>query len=246
VFGTPAMVGVFQVCSQLALVTSAILAAIGGHLLPGVAAAFGHNDRPRVQALYQLSTRWSLMIGFPLVPVVVGHAGLLTQTLGIREGATALVILSFGRLVDLATGSVAAVLMVAGHARLSLFNSLLFLGLSLGFDALLIPPFGLTGAACASAASLVIINVVRVGQVWHYLQIQPVQRALGRVVAAALVAAVPTVLIPDMNLPDLTQIVVLFGVLLAAYVPIVLWLVVDETDRAVLHGIVRRVRPARA
>ena len=78
---------------------------------------------------------------------------------------------------------------------------------------------------------------------WHYLQIQPVQRALGRVVAAALVAAVPTVLIPDMNLPDLTQIVVLFGVLLAAYVPIVLWLVVDETDRAVLHGIVRRVRP---
>jgi len=246
VFGTPAMVGVFQVCSQLALVTSAILAAIGAIFSPVVAAAFGHNDRPRVQALYQLSTRWSLMIGFPLFLFVVGHAGLLTQTLGIREGATALVILSFGRLVDLATGSVAAVLMVAGHARLSLFNSLLFLGLSLGFDALLIPPFGLTGAACASAASLVIINVVRVGQVWHYLQIQPVQRALGRVVAAALVAAVPTVLIPDMNLPDLTQIVVLFGVLLAAYVPIVLWLVVDETDRAVLHGIVRRVRPARA
>ena len=246
VFGTPAMVGVFQVCSQLALVTSAILAAIGAIFSPVVAAAFGHNDRPRVQALYQLSTRWSLMIGFPLFLFVVGHAGLLTQTLGIREGATALVILSFGRLVDLATGSVAAVLMVAGHARLSLFNSLLFLGLSLAFDALLIPPFGLTGAACASAASLVIINVVRVGQVWHYLQIQPVQRALGRVVAAALVAAVPTVLIPGMSLPNLTEIVVLFGVLLAAYVPIVLWLVVDETDRAVLHGIVRRVRPARA
>lgn len=246
VFGTPAMVGVFQVCSQLALVTSAILAAIGAIFSPVVAAAFGHNDRPRVQALYQLSTRWSLMIGFPLFLFVVGHAGLLTQTLGIREGATALVILSFGRLVDLATGSVAAVLMVAGHARLSLFNSLLFLGLSLAFDALLIPPFGLTGAACASAASLVIINVVRVGQVWHYLQIQPVQRALGRVVAAALVAAVPTVLIPGMSLPNLTEIVVLFGVMLAAYVPIVLWLVVDETDRAVLHGIVRRVRPARA
>ena len=48
------MVGVFQVCSQLALVTSAILAAIGAIFSPVVAAAFGHNDRPRVQALYQL------------------------------------------------------------------------------------------------------------------------------------------------------------------------------------------------
>jgi len=34
--------------------------------------------------------------------------------------------------------------------------------------------------------------------------------------------------------------------LTALHLPIVLWLVVDETDRAVLHGIVRRVRPARA
>src|SRR5207248_10464343 len=65
-FGTSAMVGVFQVCIQLALVTSAILAAIGAIFSPVVAAAFGNDDRPRVQALYQLSTRWSLMIGFPL------------------------------------------------------------------------------------------------------------------------------------------------------------------------------------
>jgi O-antigen/teichoic acid export membrane protein len=246
VFGTPEMVGVFQVCAQLALVTSAILAAIGAIFSPVVAAAFGNDDRPRVQALYQLSTRWSLMVGFPLFLFVVGHAGLITQTLGIREGTTALVILSFGRLVDLATGSVAAVLMVSGHARLSLMNSLLFLGMSLVFDAALIPPFGLTGAACASGLSLVIINVLRVGQVWHYLQIQPVQRALGRVVAAALAAAVPTLLIPDLHMPHLTEIVVLFAIFLAVYIPIVLILVVDETDRAVLHGIVRRVRPARA
>jgi O-antigen/teichoic acid export membrane protein len=246
VFGTPEMVGVFQVCAQLALVTSAILAAIGAIFSPVVAAAFGNDDRPRVQALYQLSTRWSLMVGFPLFLFVVGHAALITQTLGIREGTTALVILSFGRLVDLATGSVAAVLMVSGHARLSLMNSLLFLGMSLVFDAALIPPFGLTGAACASALSLVIINVLRVGQVWHYLQIQPVQRALGRVVAAALAAAVPTLLIPDLHMPHLTEIVVLFAIFLAVYIPIVLILVVDETDRAVLHGIVRRVRPARA
>ncbi|HVI36076.1 MAG TPA: oligosaccharide flippase family protein [Gaiellales bacterium] len=246
VFGTPEMVGVFQVCIQLALVTSAILAAIGAIFSPVVAAAFGNDDRPRIQSLYQLSTRWSLMVGLPLFLFVIGHAALITQTLDIHDGAKALVILSFGRLVDLATGTVAAVLMVAGHARLSLMNSLLFLGLSLGFDALLIPRYGLTGAACASALSLVIINVVRVAQVWHYLHIQPVQRELARVVVAAVIAAVPTLLVPDLSMPRLSEVIVLFGLLVAVYVPLVLLLVVDETDRAVLEGIVRRVRPARA
>jgi O-antigen/teichoic acid export membrane protein len=243
IFGTPAMVGVFQVCAQLALVTSAILAAVGAIFSPVVAAAFGRDDRPRVQALYQLSTRWSLMIGFPLFLFVVGHAALITRTLGIREGATALVILSFGRLVDLATGSVAAVLMVAGHARLSLINSLLFLGMSIAFDAALIPQFGLTGAACASAASLVVINLIRVFQVWKYLRIQPVQRALGRVVATGLVAIVPTLLVPDLTSSGVAQVLVLAAVLVAVYVPLVLAVAVDDTDRAVLDGIRRRVRP---
>jgi len=65
-------------------------------------------------------------------------------------------------------------------------------------------------------------------------------------VVAAVIAAVPTLLVPDLSMPRLSEVIVLFGLLVAVYVPLVLLLVVDETDRAVLEGIVRRVRPARA
>jgi O-antigen/teichoic acid export membrane protein len=242
-FGSPELVGVFQVCLQLSLVTSAILAAMSAIFSPIVAAAFGRHDRARVAGLYQLSTRWSLMIGLPLFMFVVINTDLITTTLGIPSGATALVILSFGRLVDLATGSVAAVLMVAGYARLSLLNSLLFLGMSLVFDLLLIPPYGLVGAASASAASLILINLLRVSQVWQRVHIQPMQRRLLRVAAAAVVAALPPLLISETVLPGGAAIAVRFAVLLAIYVPLVLTLVIDATDREVLAGVVNRLRP---
>jgi hypothetical protein len=69
------------------------------------------------------------------------------------------------------------------------------------------------------------------------------QRRLLRVAAAAVVAALPPLLISETVLPGGAAIAVRFAVLLAIYVPLVLTLVIDATDREVLAGVVNRLRP---
>ena len=245
VFGTAALIGIFQAALQVALLTAAILAAVSAIFSPVVAAALSTHNRGRVQSMYATTTKWSLMIGLPYFLFVVTHSHQIMGLFGtgFTAGAEALAILALGRLVDLATGSVAAVLVMAGYSRLSLINSLIFLGTSVVGDIILIPRYHLVGAAIASAIAVVLVNVLRVGQVWHLLRVQPFQWRLIGVVAAGLIALPVTLLLPDISGRPAIQMLIELALAAVIYLPALWLLAVDDTDRQVLAG-VRRGRRA--
>ena len=55
--------------------------------------------------------------------------------------------------MNVGTGVTSNLQAMAGHAKATLLNSLLFLGMSVGLDLALIPPFGILGAARSEHAS---------------------------------------------------------------------------------------------
>ena len=70
-----------------------------------------------------------------------------------------LVVLAIGQFINVSTGSVGFVLIMAGNERLARNNTLLAATVSLVLNVLLIPPLGALGAAIATAASIASLNL---------------------------------------------------------------------------------------
>ena len=85
-----------------------------------------------------------------------------------------------GQTVNVATGGVAFVLVMAGFTGIDLADNLLAAALLFALAIPLAAAVGPTGAAAASAAALAAVNVVRLIQVAHRVGVQPFDAAYAR------------------------------------------------------------------
>lgn len=76
------------------------------------------------------------------------------------NGHIALLILCAGQIVNVLCGSVGMVLLMTGHQQYSIFSVLIAVLLNAGLNLLLIPVYGLTGTAIATASSVAAWNII--------------------------------------------------------------------------------------
>jgi O-antigen/teichoic acid export membrane protein len=132
-------------------------------ILPNIAGMHARGDRIGLQHLVTKAARIvSLMAAAGLAILLFAGHPLLSLMFGAEftEAYMALIILAFGQLVNALFGPVALVLNMTGHERLTLIGVLVAVGVNVLLNLLLIPRFGMEGAACASAAALITWNVV--------------------------------------------------------------------------------------
>lgn len=228
-------VGVFGVTRRLSMVLAALLSSISVLLIPMVADLHHRRELAELDRLFRTATRWLFTIGFPLclVEILFGHDLLTLFGEGFVSGTSALTILALGQLVNVGTGAAAGVLAIVGRTRLSMLDSLLFVGLSLGLDLLLIPRWDIVGAAVASASALAAVNLLRVAQVRHVLGIVPYDRRILRPLAAGLAAGAVAWLLPVAALDPVPRLTVHVATLGVVYAALLLAFGIDPVDRQV-------------
>ena len=77
-----------------------------------------------------------------------------------KGGATALVVLTLGQLVNAATGSVGYILQMTGKHQLLTLIVATAAAVNLGLNYMLIPAMGMDGAALASLVAMAVLNLV--------------------------------------------------------------------------------------
>jgi O-antigen/teichoic acid export membrane protein len=237
-------VGVFGVARRLSMVVGSLLASITVLFNPTVANLHHKRDHGELDRLFRTATRWLFTFGFPLCLIEVAFAHDLLHVFGegFTGGATALAILALGQLVNVGTGTVAGVLAMIGRARMSVLNSLFFLGLSLLLDFLLIPAWGILGAAIANATSLAVVNLLRVVQIRKVLGIFPYDHRFLRPLGAGLIGGTVALLLPLAGLdpgPRLALRVLVLGVV---YLGTLAAFGIDPVDREIAKAIRDRLR----
>jgi O-antigen/teichoic acid export membrane protein len=103
-------------------------------------------------------------------------------------GTTVLVLLAFAELMNAGTGICGPLIDMTGHTRVKLANTILWTVLLIGGDALLIPRWGVVGAATASLIAIGTVNVVTVAEVWILERLIPYDRSFWKPVVAGLAA----------------------------------------------------------
>lgn len=131
-------------------------------LAPQLSRAFARGHRADAQQLMYLSTAWMMLVSWPVYLVVMAGAPQLLTIFGpgYEAGAVVVVIGSLGMLYGTSAGAVDTALVMSGHTVLSMLNSVTVLVLNLVLNLVLIPVYGVTGAAVAWAGTVVVRNVL--------------------------------------------------------------------------------------
>ena len=186
---SPADAGIYAAVTRLlrvgGLAQRALILALG----PRISALLAVGDRDGAQLLYRVSTTWLVAISFPAYLLLAAASPTVVQIFGddFGPGAVPLTILSLAMLVNMGTGPVTTILLMAGKATWNLGNTAGSLVINVALNLLLIPPFGLTGAAIAWSAAILFENLVPAFQIARSLRLHPLSAGLLFFAAAAIV-----------------------------------------------------------
>jgi O-antigen/teichoic acid export membrane protein len=233
-----ATVGVYGVARRLSALLTGLMASVSFLFLP-IVADLHHSGRTReLDQMFKTSTRWLVTLALPVCLVEVLFAPEIMSIFGkgFSGGSGALIVLAIGQLVNVGTGTVAGLQAMAGYARLTLMNSVLFLSLSIVLDLLLIPWMGLLGAAIASTTSVVTINLVRLRQVRKNLGIVPYDRSFRRPFVAAVPAAAVAWFLPLPELGVMADLLIRTSLLSVVYIGALLVQGLEPIDRQIIRS----------
>jgi O-antigen/teichoic acid export membrane protein len=153
---------------------------------PRFAELFAVGDRRGAGVVYRVTTAWLIVMTWPLYLLAVIYGPVVLSIFGhsYRAGHAVMVILGLTMLVATACGQVDMVLITTGRSSWSLANGLSALVINIGLDVLLIPRFGITGAAVGWAAAIGVTNLVPLVQLAVAVRLHPFGR--GTLTAGAL------------------------------------------------------------
>jgi O-antigen/teichoic acid export membrane protein len=173
IWGTKADVGIFNVASRTANLTQFILIGINSIVEPKFAGLYRRGEMAALNSMARKSAKLTTVLALPLVVIFAGFPNLIMGIFGpqFKEGSLILVILTAGQFVNVATGSVAQLLVMSGNEKIvrntigaAAFGNVLL-------NIILIPLYGSMGAAIATSLTIAILNLTLAYLVWNRLQI---------------------------------------------------------------------------
>ncbi len=172
---SPAAAGIYVVATRIVQLGLMVNDTIGQAVEPMFSNLLAGGHRRRTGGLYQVSTGWMMLLTWPQYIAAMVFAPVLLGLFGPEFGAgtATVVILAASAMISSALGPVDVLLLMAGKSTWSMGNSAVSLTVNVGLNLVLIPAFGLTGAALAWAITRVIANLLPFAQVSTRLAFHP-------------------------------------------------------------------------
>ncbi len=175
-------VAYYSVTQRLTMLITLPLVSVGVALAPHIAGLHAAGQHHDLQRAITGSTRLALALALPvtLAFIVAGTFFLGLFGAEFRVARTALVIFSLGQLATVATGPVGPLLLMTGHERAATLTTGLGVALHIALNALLIPTWGIEGAAVAGGISVAAVSLTLAALAWRRLRINTLPVGGGR------------------------------------------------------------------
>ena len=165
-------VGVYHTAFKLSMFAAISLMSINSIAAPKFAEMYSKNNMSGLKKVVQQSTKIIFFTTVPLVVIFFVFPEYILSFFGeeFKVGVTAFILLSCGRLISSFAGSVGNLLQMTDNQNI--YANILFAGafLNVFLNLILIPSYGINGAAIASLSSLF---------VWNFSMVLVVKRKFG-------------------------------------------------------------------
>jgi len=236
-------IGIFAVAYKSAAVSQVILTGLNFVFRPMVAKLYAAKDFKTLKQVYRSITRWVFLMTLPLSLLLIGYPKSVLCLFGrsFTEGSSVLVIVACGFLFEYGTSATQVIINMTGKSWLSLFNQIFSFVLITIFAAILIPLYGIIGAAWAVALGLAAINLLRLYQSYRIVGFTPYSYYLIRPIAAAVFSWVLLAVFFPMNvLLTFPELLFLLFSVVSVYLVLVIMFKIDFEDYQLLKGLFPR------
>ena len=190
-FSSSAEVGIYNAALPTAQLIRAIPGAFATIFFPVVSELYARNKIDDLRKTYSAVTKWMVSLIFPAFLLVLLFP---QQVIGILfgadyvAGATALWILVLGFTVGAVLGPASAILQTYGRTKTLMATSYIGVAINCLLNFLLIPIYGVNGAAIATAVSLALLYILNFLFARRVAKIQPFRLSYFKIIIASLLA----------------------------------------------------------
>ena len=194
-----------------------------------IANAFENERIDEIKKIYKQSSINQLILGaFVFIAVVINLENIyaiMPNGDKYSSGELVVVLIGLSKLVSMAFGVNSEIIISSKHYKTNIYFVLILAALTIGLNVILIPEYGLIGAALATLISVLLFNLIKMIYIYYRLQFQPFSiHTLTTILLSAfcffIVSIVPQFSNPIVNgayLTILTSLV--FGLLMLVFKP---------------------------
>ena len=174
-FKTLEHVGIYSVTMKTAMLTAVMLACFNSIFSPIISDLYNQKQTEKLSNLFKTVTKWIFSATFPLFLLIGLFPKEILSVFGPEfiAGYISLIILAFAQLVNAGSGPVAFMLAMTGRQKYVMYLTCTSCVLNIVLNYLLIPAYGIIGAAMASGISVIILNLLFLITVYRTLKMQP-------------------------------------------------------------------------
>ncbi len=184
-----AMVGVYGIAEEAAFTVKKVRQSFDPIFIPVISAAHQVKDRAGMLLQYRNVTRWILLLDGAALGVVILAGRPIMGIFGadFSTGAVTLGLLSLSVVINGVFG-VSELFLLISRPMVNLMNTIGTIIVNVGLNLLLIPRYGMEGAALAITISYAFMNAARVIEVSVLFKLHPFTRQHGRILLAWVLA----------------------------------------------------------
>jgi O-antigen/teichoic acid export membrane protein len=157
-----AQVGIYNIAYKIGSIGFLIIVTISTIVTPKMASLYGHGNLADFKKLTHNATRLIAVLSTPIVLILIIFSKIILSFWGpeVVAGSTTLVIVSIGVLFSAMAGNVDQILNMTNNQNILRNITLISFFINLGLSYLLIPLYGIEGAAFSSLLTNILINVL--------------------------------------------------------------------------------------
>lgn len=197
-FYVPAVVGIYAIVSFIPTIIEAPLNALDRIVTAKVAHAVVENDMDEVRTVYYKSVKYLTLIGALLFVCVTCNITFLLALIGkdFEQGAMVVWIISLGSLINMMGGANTSILFYSSKYWQGAVLLFLLVLITFANNMLLIPRFGINGAAMSTAISSLLYTGIKFFLIHRKFKFQPYDLNTVKIAAIILVCLALHFLLP--------------------------------------------------
>lgn len=182
-------VGLYHPAVRTAGLQQSILIAFAGIYAPMFSKYYAQNNIIGMHHIYKLVTRWILTLVTPIFILIFLFSTKIMLLFGADfiQSSEVLIILAIGTSIFAIFGVSSTALVVSGYQKLNLINALSATIINICLNIILIPKYGIMGAAWATLSSMMFIAFARLIETWIFLKINPFNVKVTKPIIAGII-----------------------------------------------------------
>ena len=241
---TEEAVAVYKISVQICGIIPFLKHITANFFSPMISSLYHSGKRDEMIHTYQKITKWSFTIGLMVFLGIVLFGDSILHIFGrsFVYGHKALILVACGSIIGVVTGQTGSMNAMTGHSRFNLVSAVTTFVINIVLNVILIPLYGIVGAAIATLISAVIGNSMSLIYLYIKQRIHPYDITYIKPFIAGGISYVVIYLLNHLIMWDgVTDILIKGTIFVILFIGSILILKIDGDDKIILNGMLNSI-----